>query len=421
MDNLNPSDINSMSYDKPVLPIPQSLRGLEEDTFTYDSIARRLPEIGRQTLAGNDFLPEYEARVQALIKEIPLDRIRALTDDRPPDAANWSEYTAPHLGQNWLEAPWFFVETYFYRRILQATGYFQDGSGQDLDPFLYQKQQGLEVSLEAIRSLSAQVQELLFRTNRQSEALLNLLSADLWGNQADLSMWPAGDGPKADQWNIDQRQAHTLVDDTPAIIKLLLGRQTPVARVDFLIDNAGFELIADLALVLYLLDRDIVQAVHLQAKPHPTFVSDAMIKDVLQAVEFLRSDQDPETASIGRRLQTFLGNGRLLVQTHWFWTSPLSMWQMPPELRRELGQSDLLICKGDANYRRLLGDRHWPFTIPFADIVCYLPAPLVALRTLKSEVACGLSVNQVREVTQRDPEWLVNGQWGVIQFADPNT
>ena len=410
-----------MSCDKPVLPLPQSLRGLEEDTFTYDSIARRLPEIGRKTLAENDFLPEYEARVQTLIEEIPLGRIRALTDDRPPDAVNWSEYSAPYSGQNWLEPPWFFVETYFYRRILQATGYFQDGPGLDLDPFLYQKQQGLRVPLEAIRSLSAQVQELLLRTNRKSEALVNLLTADLWGNQADLSMWPAGDGPKAGLWNKEQRRAHTLVDDTSSVVNHLLERQTPAGRVDFLIDNAGFELIADLALVIYLLEQGIVQAVHLHAKPHPTFVSDAMIKDILQTIDFLQSDQDPATVSIGRRLQAFLDDGRLLLQTHWFWTSPLSMWRMPPELGQELGQSDLLICKGDANYRRLLGDRHWPYTAPFADIVCYLPAPLVALRTLKSEVACGLTASQVRDVTQRDPEWTVNGQWGVIQFADPHT
>jgi uncharacterized protein with ATP-grasp and redox domains len=407
-----------MSCNKPALPLPQSLRGLEKDTFTYDSIARRLPQIGRQTLAGNNFLPEYEARLQSLIEEIPLGRIRALTDDRPPDASNWSEYTAPYLGQNWLEVPWFFAETYFYRRILQAIGYFQDGPGLGVDPFLYQKRQSLEEPLEAIRSLNAQVQELFSETNRQSEALVNLLVADLWGNQADLSMWPTGGGPKADVHNKD-RQTHTLVDDTSMIVSLLLERRTPAKRIDFLIDNAGFELIADLALVTYLIEQRIVQSVYLHAKAHPTFVSDAMIKDVHQTVAFLRSDQDRTTASIGRQLQTFLDNGRVSLRTHWFWTSPLAMWRMPPELSQELGQSDLLICKGDANYRRLLGDRHWPFTTPFADIVCYLPAPLAALRTLKAEVACGLSLNQVEEITRRDPEWLVNGQWGVIQFADP--
>jgi uncharacterized protein with ATP-grasp and redox domains len=421
MDDLIPQDINRMPSDRPALPLPPSLRGFEKDTFTYDSIARRLPQIARQTSAENNFLPQYEEQVQKLLHEIPTSPIRALTDDRPPDASNWLEYCLPYLGQNWLEPPWFFVETYFYRRILEATGYFREGPGREFDPFRYQKQQGLEVPTEAIRSLSAQVQKLLSKTNQQSEALANLLAVDLWGNQADLSMWPAGDGPITDLENTEQQKKHTLVDDTPVIVKKLLEGQSPLNRVDFIIDNAGFELIADLALVLYLLEQGIAHTVHLHAKPHPTFVSDATIKDIRQTIDFLRSDQDLATASTGHRLQALLDEGRLSLQTHWFWTSPLAMWHMPTDLKGELAFSDLLICKGDANYRRLLGDRHWPYTTSFADIVCYLPAPLVALRTLKAEVACGLSEKQVREITRRDPEWLVNGQWGVIQFADPIT
>jgi hypothetical protein len=116
-------------------------------------------------------------------------------------------------------------------------------------------------------------------------------------------------------------------------------------------------------------------------------------------------------------LSELLENGRLQLQAHWFWNSPLEMWRMPASLKGELDHSKLLISKGDANYRRLVGDRHWPYTTPFADIVCYLPAPVVALRTLKSEVAAGLSPGQPEEVTERDPEWLFNGRWGLIQFS----
>jgi len=90
---------------------------------------------------------------------------------------------------------------------------------------------------------------------------------------------------------------------------------------------------------------------------------------------------------------------------------------MPASLRRKLSEADLLISKGDANYRRLLGDRHWPFTTPFDDIVGYLPAPLLALRTFKSEVAAGLHPEQVADLDKNDPDWLINGKWGVIQFV----
>jgi hypothetical protein len=102
----------------------------------------------------------------------------------------------------------------------------------------------------------------------------------------------------------------------------------------------------------------------------------------------------------------------------WFWTSALEMWLMPGSLRAELSKSEMMISKGDANYRRLLGDRHWPFATNFADVVGYAPAPLAALRTQKSEVAVGLEPGQAETVAGQDPDWLVNGRWGVIQFWD---
>lgn len=61
---------------------------------------------------------------------------------------------------------------------------------------------------------------------------------------------------------------------------------------------------------------------------------------------------------------------------------------------------------------------HWDFTTNFADIVSYLPAPMVVLRTLKSEVAAGLKAKVIAEVAKSDSSWLTNGQWGVIQFVD---
>jgi hypothetical protein len=99
-----------------------------------------------------------------------------------------------------------------------------------------------------------------------------------------------------------------------------------------------------------------------------------------------------------------------------FWTSPLNLWEMPDRIRALLAASDLVISKGDANYRRLAGDLKWPPTTPFSDVAGYFPAPLLALRVLKAELALGLSSDQVSRLDREDPEWRVNGQWGVIQF-----
>jgi hypothetical protein len=142
--------------------------------------------------------------------------------------------------------------------------------------------------------------------------------------------------------------------------------------------------------------------------------------DVHATLAFLTNDADAALQALAERLQRFLTNGRWLLHTHPFWTSPLPMWEMPDDLRQELADAHLVISKGDANYRRALGDAHWPFTTPFADVVSYFPAPIVFLRTCKAEVIVGLSSTQVHDLMQHDPEWLTNGKWGVMQFARGN-
>jgi hypothetical protein len=80
-------------------------------------------------------------------------------------------------------------------------------------------------------------------------------------------------------------------------------------------------------------------------------------------------------------------------------------------------KSTLLISKGDANYRRILGDREWDITLPFHQAVDFLPVPLAAIRTLKAELAVGLEIDQIQQVFNQDPNWMVDGKWGVVHFA----
>ena len=122
--------------------------------------------------------------------------------------------------------------------------------------------------------------------------------------------------------------------------------------------------------------------------------------------------------SFAARLKNFIAKGRLTLQDDFFWSAPLPFWKMPPAFRQELAQSQLVFVKGDANYRRLLGDCHWDFTTPLEDIASYIPVPLVTLRTLKSEVVAGLSLEQINRLDKEDPQWLVNGQRGLIHFVN---
>jgi hypothetical protein len=64
---------------------------------------------------------------------------------------------------------------------------------------------------------------------------------------------------------------------------------------------------------------------------------------------------------------------------------------MSPSISDELSKFDLIIIKGDVNYRRLLSDREWPYTKSITDIVGYFPTSLVILRTLKSPIIVNLT------------------------------
>ncbi|MCP5101224.1 MAG: protein-glutamate O-methyltransferase family protein, partial [Chloroflexi bacterium] len=73
---------------------------------------------------------------------------------------------------------------------------------------------------------------------------------------------------------------------------------------------------------------------------------------------------------------------------------------------------------GDANYRRCIGDAHWPYTTPFNQVVSYFPAPLLTLRTCKSNALIGLSPGRQAQLDSQHPNWIISGQWSVIQFVD---
>ncbi|MEJ2709294.1 MAG: damage-control phosphatase ARMT1 family protein [Anaerolineales bacterium] len=419
MDQNKPSDAW-----RPSAAIPDPLRGVEKDTFTEYSIRERFPNIIRQVLEDNQFPLVVETQLKELLEGIPDAPLPDLHNREAPDFQDWAAYFTPYRGLNWLQAPWFFVETYMYRLILEATDYFKDAPTGGLDPYLPQKRSSLEKSKQAARALcrrlysEAEPAASESKTRRRA-MLVKVIKANIWGNQADLSMWITEGQSSPNQANEDTHDSQLLVDDAERAADYLLRLNQP--RVDFILDNVGLELIYDLCLADYLLRENIAGSVHFHLKFHPTYISDATIPDVHETIDDLSQDEHEQVRALAARLKASLKAGRFLLNTDLYWTSPLAGWQMPDRLRRELGKADLIISKGDANYRRLLGDRHWPFTTPFEDIVGYMPAALLAIRVLKSELIAGLEARQAEKTAQKDPKWLYSGEWGLIQFYLPQT
>lgn len=94
------------------------------------------------------------------------------------------------------------------------------------------------------------------------------------------------------------------------------------------------------------------------------------------------------------------------------------MKKADPALYSTLSTHSLLIFKGDLNYRKLVGDMNWERDIPFKDSLRgFLPSALLALRTLKADTVSGLRTGLAEEMDKKDPEWMVTGEYGLLQFA----
>ncbi len=386
--------------------LPKPLRGNEPGTFTHHSVAVRLPEIGRRVLEENELDAASAAAVATLVGEIGNGVITPLSG-HGPDAAAWETYVEPELGKTWLDVPWFFAEYYFYRRVLDAVGYWDSGA----DPYEAQKQLGLEGAVGSARRTISSVDAAYAQWVSTDVLLIQLTDAALWGNQVDLSLWPATSaGPAAPELDPDR----FLIDERAVAIRTLGERIPPT--IDIVLDNAGSELIADLLVADMLLRSDLASKVRLHAKQYPVFVSDATARDVAATTQRMAADSNRHLRSAGERLRVEFDVDRLAVTAHHYWVSPLGWRHRPEDLESLLAESGLVVVKGDANYRRLVDDRHWDFTTPFSDAVGSTPAPLLVLRTLKSEVAAGLDPDAIQAAAAADPEWLQNGRWAIAGF-----
>jgi Damage-control phosphatase ARMT1-like domain len=167
----------------PKLAVPPPLRGADAGSFAEHSIAHRLPHIAQRVLADNPLPSSMRRRIEHLIAAIPHRTLEAFTDPEAPDMPAWQDYVRPYLDHNWLQVPWFFAETYFYRRLIAITDFFRTA----FDPFASQKQQGLHTTVARGRTLATQAQQLR-ADGWRPEGLIHLLTLALWGNQADMSL-----------------------------------------------------------------------------------------------------------------------------------------------------------------------------------------------------------------------------------------
>ena len=282
----------------------------------------------------------------------------------------------------------------------------------------------------------------------------------LWGNATDLSLLTSltyediqklqgSEARKSSENNI-------LVNDISAAYFILKAAQKAnprgQRRVDIVLDNAGFELFVDLILAGYLSAAGLATEVVLHAKGIPWFVSDVVPADFAALLGALADPQyfyntpseddkrigrtpaplsETETEDLKFLFEHWSGlhaNGQLLLRPNIFWTAAGSYWRLPttaPNLYKDLKESELVIFKGDLNYRKLTGDAMWPPTTPFETAIGPMGngsgVRTLALRTCKADVVVGLGegVDEKLETGERgERKWAWSGKWAVVSFCD---
>ncbi|XP_047037840.1 damage-control phosphatase ARMT1-like isoform X2 [Helicoverpa zea] len=211
---------------------------------------------------------------------------------------------------------------------------------------------------------------------------------------------------------------------------------------DIVCDNAGYELFADLCLAHFLVAQKIVQKVRFHVKDMPWFISDVTIKDFKHLIDACANSNFSKEASsgategeggepkiikadnlrtLGQQWNQYFTDGIFVVMAEDYWTYPhvyKDMKKFDPNLYRKLQYAVAIMFKGDLNYRKLLADRNLNPTTGFeAALQGFIPAPLIAVRTVKAELICGLPKGKWDALTKLDAEWMQKGDYGVIQYC----
>jgi hypothetical protein len=312
---------------------------------------------------------------------------------------------------------WLYAECYLYRRI--ATIFAPTTHWKRYDVFSKQKMSTFRSSRPAVLELASRYNDLVKQLNsadsplksgteEEREAAEKILFIEmceicLWGNATDLSLLTnlsyediqklqGSDARKANEKNI-------LVNDFSAAFSCLKEAQKSGAkerRVDIVLDNAGFELFVDLVLAGYLLQSGLATHIVLHPKDIPWFVSDVVPKDfsdlltvLVNAKSFYETpSEDDESRGVKpqplseqeaqnleglfQNWSTLYAEGSIVLRPNAFWTEGGSYWRLPgtaPKLYEDLKQSELVIFKGDLNYRKLTADVMWDPTTPFTEAI----------------------------------------------------
>ncbi|KAI9751125.1 MAG: hypothetical protein M1815_001356 [Lichina confinis] len=455
------------------------------DRWPVILVGRHVHDVHRATSGASDekAIAEGKHIVSELAKlkyELQHDRaLSPIPDDGCEDIDAYNVELARLETPRWFNVPWLYSECYMYRRISSIVALTQRWKSYDV--FGRQKMSTFRSSRPAVLELAARYKELVQQldpdrsensernsdkaTETEKLVFKEIFETCLWGNATDLSLLTSLSYNDIQKLQGSQArkdaEKNILVDDLDAAYDTLKEARkiggSSERRMDIVLDNAGFELFVDLILAGYLLAAGLATTVVLHPKSIPWFVSDVIPADFSALLNALADPQafysapaennpnaetqsqplgEAELDNLGflfRHWSQYHGDGRLIIRPNRFWTLPGGYWrlsEMDTQLFDELKESELVVFKGDLNYRKLTGDVMWDPTTPFPAAI----GPLghgsnirsLALRTCKADVVVGLPPGLDEKLRATDGggdasgsrKWAWSGKWAVVQFYD---
>jgi hypothetical protein len=385
-------------------PLPPFIMTSEPGSFARKTIQERKPTIITRILSHFSYPREIREGLQTFKTELAHEKIRLL-EEKTSDKQPWLRDISPWVGKTWLEIPWFLAETYFYRRILEAVGYFQPGPWAGINPYARLKTREIRQAFPEFSDDFAS-----YAGNTGPDNFNRHCLKALWGNRGDLSNLTEFEKGMTEQTD------RVIRNDLSAAYDFLKAGSKKIA---YFLDNVGKELFYDLALMDFLLNQGLAETITCYLKNQPFFVSDAMPEDLDATLNCLAASESGADRDLANRCVRRIHTGRIRIEAPPFFALGRMYRRMPEVLRFQVAEHDLTILKGDVNYRRLFGDRHWPFTTPVVEAAGYFPTSFLSLRTLKGEIALGLTDTVLRDMEETgESDWLINGKRGMITFME---
>jgi hypothetical protein len=295
----------------------------------------------------------------------------------------WTYFFAEYLNVKIIELPFYKLEVYFYRLILEIINYKQ----YKIDPFELEKHYDLNL-------LTISYTEEHFKLLTIENSLKNLILNSLLGNSSDLS-----------QLNDVYKESTLLINQIDALESAV----NTTENIHIILDNAGRELFHDLLLALKISFSG--KKVFLYFKKLPGFVSDAIEDDLSQLLAFLEKRSLSFDIEI---LKSKIINHEIQTVYSLFFNSPESYADIDNNLVKAEG-SNLIILKGDLNYRKYFDDRKWKNSINPLTLKKKSKIPTYALRVVKSDLLVGLD-----DIPELNREMLMDiknniGKFSIIQ------